>query len=432
MERRTFMKGLTASLAGLGLLPDLTEGLSDRLSDLSRRLLDAPDERRVWGLVQREFQLNPGLVHLNTGSVGAVPGLVLDAVCESMRQIEGDPVNNTWGGIGAGMEAARNTAAEFLGADLGEVAFTRNTTEGMNAVASGLDLKSGDQVLTTNHEHGGGMECWQHLRKYRGVELVYLKMPNPVRDKAQILELVADHLTPRTRACSFCHIDTITGLQMPLADISQLTRPREILLVCDGAQAPGMLDVDVKALGVDTYASSSHKWLLAPKGSGLLYIRKEAQDRVHPPQLHDGYRSYTASGGTRNVPGILGHGVALDFHNTIGRQRVEARCRQLSAYGRRRFAEIPALHPLTPEQPELCGGVVSYALDRGRNGQIVSQLYDQHHIAIKPAQGTYAYEPDQDVPRESYNAVRISTHIYNSERDLDRTADALADLLARA
>jgi len=141
---------------------------------------------------------------------------------------------------------------------------------------------------------------------------------------------------------------------------------------------------------------------------------------------------YTGSVGTRNVPQILGHGVAMDFHNAIGRDRVEARCRQLSRLMRARLQEIPALTLLTPDQPELSSGMVTFALDesRGRNGEIVGRLYKEHNIVGKPAQGTYAYVPEPDVPRENYNALRFSTHIYNSEEQVGRAADILTEMLA--
>ena len=437
MERRNFLKTFAAGLTGAHLLPELAAAITGRLQDLAADIDAAALDPRagahlLWRRVREEFALNPGLIHLNCGSVGAVPRLVLDAVCNSMRRIEGNPVENTWGGVGEGMERARASAAEFLGGTLDEVAFTRNTTEGMNAVAMGLDLEAGDQVLTTNHEHGGGMACWQHLRKHRGVELVYLKMPTPLRDKGQLLQLIDDHLTPRTRVCSFMHIDTITGLVMPMADIAAITRPRGIILVCDGAQVPGMLQVDVVALGVDIYASSSHKWMLAPKGSGLLYIRKEVQDRVHPAFLYSGYRSYTGSGGTRNVSQILGHGVAMDFHNAIGRARVEARCRQLNTYLRRQLDALPELRPLTPVDAELTGGICTYALSKGNNGDVVGRMNREHRILLKPAQGTYAYVTDEGVDHQNYNAIRFSTHIFNDESELDRTVELLRPILAEA
>lgn len=428
MERRAFVKGIAAAAAAAPLMPEGAAGLAERLGSLNRDLAAARSASARWQRVRREFRLHPGLVHLNCGSIGATPRVVTDALISYLAELEGNPLANTWGGLGNEMEKVRAKGAEFIGAELDEVALTRNTTEGMNHVASGLDLRPGDEVLTTNHEHGGGMVCWQHLARTRGVVVRYIKMPNPVRDAAQILQRVEDHLTPRTRVCSFSHIDTITGLQMPLAAIAALTRPRDILLVCDGAQAPGMIDVDVKVLGVDTYASSSHKWMLAPKGTGLLYIRKEVQDRVRPAFTYSGYGVYSASSGTRNVPQIVAHGVAMEFHNAIGRSHVEARCRQLCGYARQRLAEIPQLAPITPSQRELSSGIVSFSLASGRHSAVVAAL-QKRNIFLKPAQGTYAYVEDADVPKESYNALRISTHIFNDETDIDRAVEALQEVL---
>ncbi|MGY8823906.1 MAG: aminotransferase class V-fold PLP-dependent enzyme [Candidatus Latescibacterota bacterium] len=434
MQRRTFVKSLAAAVATAQVLPGVGEALEQQVERLRDDLGTSVDDGKLWKRVRHEFTLNPGLVHFNCGSIGATPRLVIDAIASFMRQQEADPYHNEWGGIGAGLEVVREKAAEFLRASKDEVTLTRNTTEGMNLVASGLKLKRGDEILTTNHEHGGGMVCWQYLAKHHGVKMRYMEMPNPVKNKADILERIESHISKRTRVCSFSHIDTITGLQMPMADIAQLTRPKDILLVCDGAQAPGMLNVDVKALGVDAYASSSHKWMLAPKGSGLLYVRKEAQERVQPIMLYSGYGSYSASVGTRNVPQILGHGVAMDFHNAIGRDRIEARCRQLSRLARARLRDISALTLLTPDQEELSSGVVSFALDKakGDRGLIVKRFWDEHNIILKPAQGTYAYVPAEHVkgPHANYNPIRVSTHIFNSETEVEKMADIMKKMLA--
>ena len=187
-----------------------------------------------------------------------------------------------------------------------------------------------------------------------------------------------------------------------------------------------MLDVDVKALGVDTYASSSHKWMLAPKGTGLLYIRKEAQERIKPLFMYSGYSVYSASAGTHAVPQIVAHGMAMEFHNTIGRQRIKARWRQLSNYARQQMAEIPQLRLLTPSQHALSVGLVSFSLEGGSNGAVVKAL-EKRDIFIKPAQGTYAYV--DEIAGESYNAIRISTHIFNDETDVDRAVEALRKVL---
>ncbi len=144
MERRSFFKSLAAALAALSFLPEASRALSEKIQKLATVVEGTPNGPKLWRQVRKEFLLNPDLVHLNCGSVGAIPRLVIDAVAAYMRELEGNPVHNTWGGLGSGMEEVRARAAEFLGAAKEEVALTRNTTEGMNAVATGLKLKKGD------------------------------------------------------------------------------------------------------------------------------------------------------------------------------------------------------------------------------------------------------------------------------------------------
>lgn len=431
MKRRSFFKGLLASGLATHAFGNYARAGNERIDRLSADLVDLQsDDKSIWQRVRSEFQLADHIAHMNNGSIGPSPRVVTDGIIDALGKLEVDPYHNTWGGLAAGMEEVRSVVAEFIGADLDEVSLIRNCTEGMNLIATGMDLEPGDEILTTNHEHGGGMVCWQYLRRHRGVKVNYLKLPNPVRDKQQLLDVIEQHLTPRTRVCSFMHVDTITGLQMPLADIAELTRPREILLVADAAQTPGMLAIDVKKLGVDAFTSSSHKWLLAPKGTGLLYVRKQAQDRIHPISVYSGYRAYSASVGTRDVAGILGHGAAIDFHNAIGRERIEARCRQLSMRVRQHLQKIPRLRLLTPEQHELSSGIVTFSVDGMRNSDVHKRLWEEYSIEAKVAQGTYAFTEVQGELGESYNALRFSTHIHNNESHVDKLAEALEHILA--
>lgn len=430
MQRRTFLTGLAAGAASLPFWSRVTQAQTSALDRLSKDIAAKPQALAKWRRVRSEFLLNPDLVHLNCGSLGATPRLVLDAVSSYMYELEGNPVSNMWGPMNQALEAVRQRGADFIGADPDELVLTRNTTEGMNQVATGLDLKPGDEILTTNHEHGGGMVCWQHLAKRYGVKVKYLHLPVPVKSAEQLLQLIDDQITKRTRVCSFMHVDTITGMVMPFARIAELTRPRGILLAADGAQGPGMLAVDVHALGVDTYASSSHKWMLAPKGSGLLYIRREIKDRIQTAFLYSGYKGYSASAGTRAVPQLLGHGVAMDFHRAIGRQQVQDRCLGLSALVRERLKSIKRLRLLSPPIGPLSSGLVTYAVDGAKNSEIQQRMYQEHNILLKVVQGTYAYVPDPDVPKDNYNALRFSTHIYNSEEQVERTAALLTKILA--
>jgi len=423
MKRRTFFKSLAGSLAGLGFWPAVNRTLAAQLEKFSSDLENATDPALFWQHVRDQSMLREGLAHLNTASLGATPRPIVDALTAYIREVETDPVHTVWGALGEQAELVRQRAADFLGAATEEIILTRNTTEGMNLVAAGLDLKTGDEILTTTHEHGGGMVGWENVAARSGVRIVQIRMPAPVKSGQQILNLVEAHITPRTRVCSFSHVETITGLQMPMADIAGLTRPKGILLVCDGAQAPGMLDVNVHSLGVDTYASSSHKWMLAPKGSGLLYIRKAVQDRIRPAFLHHGYRAYSGSSGTRNVPQFLGHGVAMDFHNIIGRRRVEQRCRELSGYLRRRMRDSTGYRLLAPAAGTLSSGITTYALPSGCCGDIAARLYKEYSVVIKPVAATYVVS--EGIASDNYNAVRISTHIYNTEAEIDRACDLL-------
>jgi len=427
MDRRTFIQGTAASLAAVGFLPRISRGAAGGFEALRRDLAGAGAGGSFWQRVRREFLLAPGLIHLNCGSAGATPRLVVDAVAGCLRELESDPVHQLYGPMGQAMEAVRRHAAAFLGADESEVAITRNTTEGMNLIASGLRLKAGDEVLTTTHEHSGGMSCWQYLAERDGVSIVQVKMPAPPKDKAEILQLVSDAITPRTRVCSVSHVTMATGLQMPIRDIAAIVRPKGILLVVDGAQAPGMLAVDVRALGADAYASSSHKWLLAPKGSGLLYVRREAQDRIKPICLRAGNSVYSPSSGTRNVPSVLGHGLALDFIEAIGRDSVAARCRELQARLRGRLEKVAGLRLLTPADPELSSAMFAVALEKGRNSEVAERLQKEYRIVVKTVPPTLAVAPG--VMAEDCNALRFSTHIFNTEDELDTAAEAVAKVI---
>jgi isopenicillin-N epimerase len=438
IERVDFLKRFGGALAGAPFLDAALRSIEDRLKKLAADLESSDSDEARWRRVRREFQMNPGVTHLNCGTIGSTPRLVLDAVVETMREIEGNPAALMYGWGIEQMEDVRARMAMFIGADLGEVALARNTTEGMNAIARGIDLVPGDQVLTTDHEHGGGMVAWQHLRRHHGAEIVYAEMPTPVMDARQIVDLLAERVTPRTRVCMVSHVDTITGVRMPLADIVETMHARDILVVCDGAQAPGMLDVDVHALGVDAYVTSGHKWMLAPKGTGLLYVRAEAQSRIHPTFLHSGYQAYTASGGTRDVATVVGQGVAAAFHDVIGRGRIEARGRELNRYLRARLSEVDAVRLLTPEAAELSGSVLTVALgdyetnraSGADSGSIVGRMRSEYDIVLKRAQSTYAYSEEPGLPSRSHNAIRFSTHVFNDEVEIDRCVDVLQRMLA--
>ena len=425
LHRRTFLKGIIAGLAALPLVPRVDAALAAWLDGLASDLAANTASENYWKRLRQEFLTPSHLLHFNTGSLGATPRAVIDAVAEYMRELERDPVGQAWGPLRELTEAVRHEAAALIGADPEELAIVRNTTEAMNAIASGVDLAPGDEILTTDHEHAGGMICWQYLAERTQARIVQLEMPVPATSADELVARVAEHLNERTRICSFSHVDTLTGVRLPLARIAELTRRRGILLACDGAQAPGMLQVDVHALQVDTYASSSHKWMLAPKGSGLLYVRRAVQDRVRPPLLRSGFSCYSGSSGTRNVPHIIGHGLAVDMHRLLTPQKIENRCLALRDGLAQRLQELPGARILSPTAVELRSALLAVTFE-GRDAGDIYRALRERDIVVKALPATMVVT--DALQSRSYNALRFSTHIYNSEAELDQLTEALAQL----
>jgi selenocysteine lyase/cysteine desulfurase len=209
-------------------------------------------------------------------------------------------------------------------------------------------------------------------------------------------------------------VNTVTGMIMPFAEIARITQPKGIFLVADGAQAPGITKVDVKALGVDCYAASGHKWLMGPKETGFLYINKRVRDKVKPVFIHSGNEVYSASAGTRNVATIIGLGLAIDFITGIGLEKIQQRTIQLRNYCLAELKKVKGLKIISPESRSLSTGIVSFSLDTAKNVDIFNKLNDQDIIVKLLSQ---------------HNAIRISCHLFVSKQDIDTFIKALKPLV---
>lgn len=355
-----------------------------------------------------------GRIYLNTGSLGPSPRVVLDAVVNAMWMLEKDPVSENWGPLGVQMEGVRKKVADFVHASVEEIILTRNTTEGMGLLCQSLALNAGDEIITTTLEHGGGEVGLEFLEKTKGAVIRKVELPLPPEDPQQIVRLVEKAITTRTKLIMLSHVNTITGVLMPLRDIATLTSARGICLMADGAQAPGLVPIDVQALGVDVYASSGHKWLLGPKETGFLYVRKGFQERVHPLFTFSGYESYSKSSGTRNVATIIGLGAALDWHTKLGVQRSAFHCLSVRNQCMAELKKIDGLRIISPENQLLATGIVSFELLRAKNNDVYTQLKEKG-ITVKV------------LPQ--HNAIRISCHVFVSMEDIKTFLDALRTLV---
>jgi selenocysteine lyase/cysteine desulfurase len=368
-----------------------------------------------------EFLITNGVTYLNTGALGPCRRETIEESMKAWEILQTQPTK-FYGLMDAKplAEKTRTTAAKFLGCDLSEIAITTSTTNGMNAVAQGLHLKAGDRILATDQEHGGGLHCWEYYQKYYGVEVDKVAIPRGEFDAASILKRIEQATRKETKLITVSHVFSSTGARMPIADISALARSKGILCIVDGAQAVGAIKVNVKELGCHAYATSGHKWLMGPKGTGLLYISKDAQSVIRPMQLEKNYNTYTDGTGVVNLPCILGLGKAIEYLDTVGIDKVEKHNLAIRDRLYNALRDVPNMTIVSPPPGKLSSPMLALLLaEKFPRQKFVTMLLEKHNIAIRPTH-----------PEFGFNGIRFSMHLFNNEKEIDRLAQVLRQELA--
>jgi selenocysteine lyase/cysteine desulfurase len=407
-DRRAFLRGAAGAAATALLWPRSVAALSSRLS--------APaSEQELWTIVRAGFLIPDDRIYLNVGTLGAQPRVVVDAVIEHTRRVAMTyPPAIDW-------DALKDRLGGFVGADGPGFVFPRNTTEGMNFVANGLELERGDEVLTTDHEHIGGLCPWQLVAARRGLTLRQLPLPVPPASAAELVDVFRRAITRRTRVLSFSHVNFTNGVIMPVRELASMCRERGLACVVDGAHPPGMMAIDIRELGPDFYASSPHKWLLAPQGTGFLWMRDAWRTKLWPT-LASGDWNDTSLGaqrfnhlGTLDESRLAGLDAALRFQQAIGRDRIAARVRELRHRLRAGLAANPRVRIVSPEDDELCAGMVSFELDGVPSIELQRRLEQKANVRTRVI-GEY-----------DYGWMRLSAHIYNTTDEIDRVVQMIAE-----
>lgn len=395
-DRRQFVKCLAGG-ATAGLLPTF-----------------AP--LTVQAAAQGDFLLTDGLTYLNTGTIGPSRRATIDATQRAWEMLEANPTAHYGQRVGAPMlEDTRTVAAKFLGCDLDEMAVTGSTTAGMNAIAQGLRLGAGDRVLLTDQEHSGGLHCWQYLARHHGVELDVVAIPQGEHRSTALVDAIAKGIRRRTRVISVSHVFSSTGLRMPIAEVAALARSRGLMCVVDGAQAVGAIRVNVRELGCHAYATSGHKWLLGPKGTGLLYIAKDAQATIRPMAYENSYNTYSNAKGVVNLPAIMGLGTAIRYLDTADMAKVEAHNLRLRNRLADRLGTMDGLTLVSPPASDRASPLLTALLAARFDRRSVTQaLLERHQVAIRATH-----------PGFGFNGIRFSMHEFNTDADVDRAADAV-------
>lgn len=368
------------------------------------------------GIEATDYGLLPGLIYLNTGSAGPTPRAVLEKTIEAWALLETNPVLQEYStnGVFGQAEKVRQQAASFLGCTSDELLLTRSTSEAMNTVAQGTRLKTGDRVLTTDQEHAGGSDCWRYLAERRGIVIDKVVVPLGERDPQAIVQRFADGIRPDTRVISVSHVLYTTGLRMPVTDISALARSHKILCVVDGAQAAGATPIDVKAIGCHAYATNAHKWLMGPKGVGMLYVSSDAVEDIKPIQWTGGRKYIDNSVGAGPLPLVVGLGAALETANRRGVAKIEEHNLALRQRAYQGLSQIAAVKMMSLPSGPLTSALLSVAFPPDRDSHTLQlKLHDKYQIVTR------------HIGEQPFNGLRISPHIFNTEADIDALIAAL-------
>jgi isopenicillin-N epimerase len=426
LSRRAFARYLLAgSAVSIAALDELNAGIAQKITALNQKYLDDESPDGVyWEEIRKLYDFEDRFIMMNNGTLGPMPKSVFNTLMRYFRVQVSNPYDG-YNHLPTFRESVRAKLAAFVNASPGEIALTTNTTEGLNFVINGLDLEAGDEVLITNLEHPGHLGPWRLKEKRTGIKIKEVPLSPTTKAVDEIVGAFAAAITPRTRIISISHTVFITGLIMPLKELSQLAHDKGLLILADSAHGIGMLDLDMKALGIDFFASSPYKWLGAPTGVGLLYVRKEVLDKVHPTVVSSGWDSNPDASkldpaGQRSDAILFALDAALNFNNRIGRSRIERRIKVLAGRLKQEVAKIPGIKVHTPVDPYLSAGLTAFSLGGDLESKLVDYLREKYNLVIRtagsPEAGTYG--------------VRVSTPIYVSTKEVDMVVEGVRTLMA--
>ncbi|MDE2945393.1 MAG: aminotransferase class V-fold PLP-dependent enzyme [Gemmatimonadota bacterium] len=415
MDRREWLRLGATGAAALGL-PACAAWDGDASSaELPRLRTPAGTGDADWDDVRAHFLVEPGTAYLNNASIGMPPRQVVDAVAAGYRAMAELPARGRSDLSARIAEHVVPGLAGLFSVQPDELTLTSNASEALHLQSIGVALNPGDEVLITTQEHPAGRRPWEFRQVREGMRVNEVFIPSPLPPEEEILSRFEDAITPRTRAVAFCHV-TRGGHLYPVEAICGLARERGLVSLVDGAQAVGQFPIDLASLGCDAYSVSLHKWMLAPAGTGFLFVRRDARDRIRTAFAPDATPEQPQFGppGTAAFPVRAAVGTAVDFVAAVGLEAVEARCRHLSDHLKSRLAEMNGVT------------LLSGARDRSAPGSTIFEKEGLDAVAAVGAIEASISSHIDEHQRDGHNAIRISTHIYNTTEQVDRFVEALA------
>ena len=377
-----------------------------------------------WAWIKNEYTVSPNLLNLNNGGVCPQPKSVQEAHIRFYQYCNEAPSYYMWRVLDQGREALRDKLAELAGCDAEELAINRNATEGLNTIIFGLNLKAGDEVILTKQDYPNMINAWKQREKRDGIKLVWLNLELPKENDEYFVEKFVSAFTPKTRVVHITHLINWVGQVQPVRKIADEAHKRGIEVIVDGAHTFAHLDYKIPELGCDYFATSLHKWLCAPFGSGLMYVKKDKIKNVwallsNPEPDGTDIRKFESLG-TRSFASEMAIGTAVDFHNAIGSARKFERLHYLQRYWTDQARQMPGVTIHTPKDPKYSGAIALISVEGMKPAEVDSALFNKakiHTVAIIV---------------ENISGVRITPHVYTSLKDLDRLGKTLDSITQEA
>jgi isopenicillin-N epimerase len=415
----TVVRGGTASLAALAAFRE--DGLA-RILEASSAVGDrAPEEvaqdEAYWREIQSAFTLDRTIINLNNGGCCPSPRVVHEAFKRYLDISNQLPVYHMWQILEPNIESVRRRLAAAFGCDVEEMAITRNASEALQIAQLGIDLKPGDEIITTNQDYPRMLDTWEQRRLRDGIVVKAISFHVPATDPADLVRRFEREITARTRIIHFCHVVNLTGQIFPVRDICRMARTHGLISIVDGAHAFAHFPYDARSFECDYYGTSLHKWLLAPIGTGFLYVRRERIPLTWPltatsPSRKNDIRKFEEIG-THPAANHNAIAEALTFHSGIGPERKAARLRYLRNRWAQRLQKTPGVVLNTSLDPTLSCGLANVNITGVDCAKLGEHLWAKYRLIVTP------------IKHDEFQGLRVTPNVYTTLEEIDTFAEAM-------
>ena len=420
-NRRQFMGAIgkpAATAVTLAVLDPIgVHRTLEALANYSGTPEEIAEDERFWFEAKQAFTVDRSLINLNNGGVCPSPAIVQEAMKRHLDYSNKAPTYTMWKILEPQKEAVRNRLAREFGCDPEEIALTRNASEGLQICQLGIDLKKGDELLTTDQDYPRMITTWQQRERREGLVLKQFPFPVPSEDPGNIVSLFEKNITSRTKVILICHVINLTGQILPVKEIVQMARKKGIPVIVDGAHSFAHFEFKHKDLDCDYYATSLHKWLCAPHGTGMLFVRKNKIKDLWPmmaaPENMEGNIRKFEEIGTHPAAPYLAIAEALTFHQGIGAKRKEARLRYLRNRWAERLLQYDNVRLHTSLKPEFSCGLANVQILGVDPGELTNYLWREHRIIVTPIK-----HPD-------FQGIRVTPNVYTTLEEIDRFCEEM-------